>query len=264
MSKLAPTILLISISLIIALPLSGNADSNKHDTDPTTGIEFVFIKGGTFVMGDILRKDKSASPPHRVTVSDFWMGKYEVTFDEYDVFSAATDREKVNDEGWGRGKRPVINISWHDAEAFAKWLSRKSGRKIRLPSESEWEYAARAGSQSAFWWGPRLEKGVANCRGCGGQWNGQRTAPVGSFTPNPYGLHDTAGNVYEWCLDTQHENYEGAPSDGSSWLRGNLREHITRGGTWSMPGRYITSYARGWDMQNERNNTIGMRLVMEP
>src|SRR5438874_738666 len=134
--------------------------------------------------------DADERPVHLVLIPrPFAMGRYEVTFEEYDVFARATGREQLADRGWGRGHRPVINVSWEDAVAYAKWLSQQTGKRYRLPTEAEWEYAARVGTETAYWWGNEVGKNRANCDGYGGsQWDNKQTAPVGSFQPNPWGL----------------------------------------------------------------------------
>ena len=148
--------------------------------------ELVFIPAGSFRMGG-----------NKVSMKSFYMGKYEVTFAEYDQFAEATGRDKPDDRGWGRGNRPVIKVSWHDATAYAKWLSEQTGGTYRLPTEAEWEYAARADTSSKYWWGNEIGSNNANCDGsCGDSF--EYTSPVGSFSANPFGLHDTAGNVWEW------------------------------------------------------------------
>ncbi|RMD68212.1 MAG: PEGA domain-containing protein, partial [Gammaproteobacteria bacterium] len=166
------------------------------------GPEMVVIPPGRFLMGspfDEEGRDSDEGPQHRVSIArPFAIGRYEVTFEEYDRFCEATGRRRPDDNGWGRGKRPVINVSWHDAKAYARWLSKQTGKRYRLPSEAEWEYAARAGTSTRYWWGDRVGHGHANCDGCGSWWDGKETAPVGFFDPNPWGLYDTAGNVWEW------------------------------------------------------------------
>ena len=138
---------------------------------------------------------------HTVRVGSFELSKYEVTFEQYDRFTAATGPEAGGDEGWGRGRRPVMNVSWEDAVAYVRWLSGQTGERYRLPSEAEWEYAARAGSVTAYSWGNEIGRNRANCHGCGSQWDNRQTAPVGSFGPNGWGLHDMHGNVWEWVQD---------------------------------------------------------------
>ena len=126
-------------------------------------------------------------------------------------FARATGRDLPSDEGWGRGNRPVINVSWRDAQAYVQWLSRETDQPYRLPTEAEWEYAARAGTQSAFSWGNKPAVGFAVCDECGSDWDGSQTAPVGALQPNPWGLYDMAGNVSEWVEDCYAADYSGAP-----------------------------------------------------
>jgi formylglycine-generating enzyme required for sulfatase activity len=193
-----------------------------------------------------------------------------VTFAEYDRFAEATGREKPDDEGWGRGRRPVINVSWEDARDYAQWLAEQTDRPYRLPSEAEWEYAARAGTRTAYWWGGELrESGTvrANCDGCGSAWDNRRTAPVGSFAANPFGLHDSAGNVWEWVEDCWHDNYEGAPSDGSAWQEakksGECALRVLRSGAWNfVPERLRSAFRDGFVVIN-RVNGFGFRLAQD-
>jgi formylglycine-generating enzyme required for sulfatase activity len=173
--------------------------------DGSLGPEMVWIPAGSFRMGDLQGGgNKDEKPIHQVSVDRFAMGRYEVTFAEYDKFAQATGREKPSDEGWGRGNRPVINVSWHEATAYAKWLSQQTGQQYRLPTEAEWEYAARAGKTTKYWWGNQIGSNKANCSNssCGDRL--KYTAPVGSFAPNPFKLYDTAGNVWEWVRGDQY------------------------------------------------------------
>lgn len=133
--------------------------------------------------------------------SPYAISKYEITFDDYDLFSEETGREAKEDNGWGRGTYPVIFVAWRDALAYADWLSVQTGHTYRLPTVVEWEHAARAGTQSAYWWGPELERNRANCSECGSRWSRSQTAPVGSFPPNPWGIYDMHGNVREFTQD---------------------------------------------------------------
>jgi len=178
----------------------------------------VVIPAGTFRMGDIQGGGWSDEQPvHQVSVARFAMGKYEVTFAEYDKFAEATGRSKPDDYGWGRGNRPVMNVSWDDATAYLDWLAEQTGKPYRLPTEAEWEYAARAGTETQYWWGNDIGTNLANCYSSGSEWSGKQTAPVGSFQANPFGLYDTVGNLWEWCADPWHSNYQGAPTDGRIW-----------------------------------------------
>lgn len=206
--------------------------------------EMVRIPPGKFLMGSPENDTDGYDderPQHEVTIAyAFEIGKYEVTFDEYDAFANATKRQLPNDRGWGRGKRPVINVSWNDAQDYVQWLSKQTGKKYRLPTEAEWEYAARAGSQTRYWWGDDIGQNNAVCDGCGSEWDNKKTAPVGSFKPNTFGLYDTAGNVLEWTQDCWHGYYNNAPSDGSAWQdkgAGDCSRRLVRGG---VVGQYST------------------------
>lgn len=215
--------------------------------------EMVVIPGGSFVMGSsagergrFAKHIKNESPQHRVTVPRFAMGRYEVTFAEWDACVAAGGcGRQASDAGWGRGRRPVVNVSWDDAKQYVGWLSRETGKRYRLPSEAEWEYAARAGTRTKYWWGDAIGRNKANCRGCGSQWDSKKTAPVGSFRPNPFGLYDVHGNVYEWVEDCWHENYAGAPADSRPWTSGgNCGKRVLRGGYWSTIRLNLRSASR--------------------
>jgi formylglycine-generating enzyme required for sulfatase activity len=219
-------------------------------------------------MGDIQGDgDSDEQPVHDVTIAPFAMGRYEVTFEEYDRFANATGHKKPNDEGWGRGRRPVINVSWSNATAYAQWLSRQTGHDYRLPSEAEWEYAARAGTETKYWWGNSIGRNRAACNGCGAKWGAdvaRKTAPVGSFATNPFGLYDTAGNVWEWAGDCWHRNYSKAPSDGSTWLDrdgGECARRVLRGGGWFIEPRNLRSADRHWYPAGAANGGVGIRLA---
>ena len=210
--------------------------------------EMVVIPGGRFRMGCVSGLDCSSreQPVHTVRVGRFELSKYEVTFEEYDRFTAATGRERADDEGWGRGRRPVINVSWEDAVAYTRWLSQQTGQRYRLPSEAEWEYAVRAGTETKYSWGNENEMyhNRTNCDfSCGDQW--QETAPVGSFPPNGWGLHDMHGNVWEWVQDCWNESYQGAPTDGSAWEIGDCSRRVLRGGSWVNTTSGVGSPERG-------------------
>ena len=158
------------------------------------------------------------NPVHTVKIDKpFAIGTHEVTFEEWDqCVEEGGCKHKPDDRDWGRGERPVINVSWMDAKEFVTWLSQKSGQIYRLPSEAEWEYAARGGVNQPYWWGRDIGAKQANCRECKGD-HAQQTLPVGSFKANPYGLYDTAGNAAEWVEDCWNDNYRGAPTNGKAW-----------------------------------------------
>ena len=226
--------------------------------------EMVRIPGGSFRMGCVSGDGcfNSERPVHAVRVESFELGKYEVTFEEYDRFTAATGRERAADMGWGRGHHPVMGVTWEDAVAYTQWLSKQTGGQYRLPTEAEWEYAARAGSVTAYGWRNGDYRNQANCGGyCGSQWGDRGTAPVGSFTPNGWGLHDMHGNVWEWVQDCWNRNYRGAPADGTAWESGDCSRRVMRGGSWADYPRYLRSASRYWYSTWIRSNITGFRVA---
>lgn len=203
------------------------------------------------------------TPRHKVTLKSFAIGSYEITFDDYDRFAAATGRTLPGDRRWGRSKRPVINVSWDDAVAYTRWLSEQTGHRYRLPSEAEWEYAGGAGADTFYWWGNNSGENHAACFNCGSAWDGRQTAPVGSFAANAFGLYDTAGNVLEWVADCRHENYQGAPADGSVWSGGDCARHIARGGAYDSPADNLRIQKRGYFASATRLDNLGLRVARE-
>jgi formylglycine-generating enzyme required for sulfatase activity len=224
--------------------------------------EMQTVSAGTFRQGDS-RGDSFEQPVREVTMKTFAIGKFEVSFDEYDRFALATNRVPlVNDAGWGRGRRPVINLSWNDARDYAKWLSEKTRKRYRLPTESEWEYAARSGGKEESWAGTSDEKQLAKYA----VYEEDRTAPVGEREPNGLELHDMSGNVWEWVEDCWHENYTGAPADGSAWIEaraGGCIQHVIRGGSWINLPRYQRTWVRHATGTRSRDNTVGFRLAQD-
>jgi formylglycine-generating enzyme required for sulfatase activity len=226
--------------------------------------EMVVVPKGEFIMGSpATEKERSnaEAPQHKVAfASNFAVAKFEATFDEWKVCVDARACENVSDHHWGRDNRPVINVSWDDAQQYVKWLSGRTGRPYRLLSEAEWEYAARAGTTTAYSWGDAVGEGNANCDGCGSKWDGKQTAPVGSFEPNAFGLHDMHGNVYEWVQDCGTENYNGAPSDGSA-RTGPCRSRVLRGGSWSYDPRDLRSANRRSSSASDQSSSRGFRVA---
>ena len=222
--------------------------------------EMVVVPAGRFRMGGGGIDEK---PVHEVMIDyPFAVGKYEVTFAEWDACVAAGGCTHRLDAYYGRGTRPVINVSWDDAQQYVAWLSRKTDKSYRLLSEAEWEYVARAGSTTQYPWGNDISTNKANCDGCGSQWDNKSTAPVGSFEANAFGVFDTAGNVWEWVEDCYHGSYRGAPADGRAWTSGDCDRRILRGGSWYYGPRYLRSASRIWSVSGLRNVYYGFRIAM--
>ena len=221
----------------------------------------------SFMMGSG-NEDPDASenekPPHRVKFKKpFYLSQHEVTFDQYDVFVKLTGHGRPGDEGWGRGNRPVINVSWKDATAYAEWLSKQTGKRYRLPTEAEWEYAARGNKQpqTRYPWGDEIGSNKANCRDCGSQWDGKKTAPAGTFVANNFGLYDMVGNVWEWTCSSYKKNYDG--SEKKCAKKGDTSQRVVRGGSWyDLPG-YVRSAYRTRTNPDYRINYLGFRLAQD-
>lgn len=226
----------------------------------TLAPEMIIIPKGSYMRGDPVGDDDE-KPTTSVNIKSFAIAVFEVTFDEYDLFCEDTRREKPDDADWGRGKRPVINVTWEDAQAYIKWLSARTRQSYRLPSDSEWEYAARANTQSKYWWGDTLKTAKANCEGCLSLWDGYQTAPVGKFFANTFGLHDTAGNVFEWVADCWHNKFSEAPNDGSPIIKEGCGKRVIRGGAWSFPPKEIRSANRWRDFPSRRSDDTGFRVA---
>jgi formylglycine-generating enzyme required for sulfatase activity len=212
-------------------------------------------------------------PQHHVVIAHaFALSKTPVTFDQWDacIADGGCNGYKPDDKGWGRGSLPVINVNSEDARAYAQWVSAKTGKPYRLPSEAEWEYAARAGTSTVYWWGDAASHDHANygaetcCTGLvlgADRW--EKTSPVGSFPPNPFGLMDMNGNVMQLVADCWHESYAGAPVDGSAWDKEGCSQRTTRGGSWSSPPAFIRSADRIWIPVTSRVAFIGFRVARD-
>jgi len=230
--------------------------------------EMVVVPSGSFTMASPPSEPGHTAdegPQHMVTIArPFAVGRFEVTFDEWDACAAdgGCNRYKPSDEGLGRGRRPVINVSWDDTKAYVAWLSKKTGKSYRLLSEAEYEYATRAGTQTAYPWGNAIGTNNANCHACGSQWDARQTAPVGSFAANGFGLYDMVGNVREWTEDCYHDSYSGAPTDGSAWIEGaNCSSRVVRGGSWLLAPAFLRSASRYWFTGDYRLNYLGFRVA---
>ena len=228
--------------------------------------EMVPIPGGKYQQGDVEGLGESwRNPVREVTIQPVAMGKHEVTFEEYDRFAIATNRRLPEDQGWGRGQRPVINVTWENARDYAKWLSEETGEFYRLPTESEWEYAARSGDKQDAWAGTSEESQLGDYAVYVTN-SGNRTAEVGSKAANGFGLKDLSGNVWEWVEDCLHGTYDGAPPDGSAWLEtneGDCSLRVIRGGSWFNSSSYLRASNRSRDTIDFRNDSLGFRLVQD-
>ncbi|MGH8586891.1 MAG: SUMF1/EgtB/PvdO family nonheme iron enzyme [Gammaproteobacteria bacterium] len=238
-----------------------------------TGAEgplMVVIPAGRFRMGsseDEPEREDDEGPQHEVRLAaPFAMGVYAVTFEDYGRFCDDTTFGKPEDQRWGRGRRPVINVSWEEARAYCAWLGEQTGRAYRLASEAEWEYACRAGTVTPFYFGRRITTDQANFDGnytyngsAKGEYRAQ-SVPVGSFPPNAYGLYDMHGNVWEWCEDTWHNSYDGAPSDGSARGKGGMASRVVRGGSWGGKPRGCRAASRSVSAPGSRSSHVGFRV----
>ncbi len=260
--------------------------------DGSEGPEMVVIPAGTFRMGDIQGVgNKDEKPVHHVKIArPFALMVTELTVGEFEKFVKQTNYKIQAESGTGcyiwtgsvwkidtarswrnpgfpqSARQPVVCVNWDDAVAYAEWLSAQTGKRYRLPSEAEWEYAVRANEPSAYWWGDEMKEGMANCKGCDGRWGGKQTSPVGSFTANPFGLFDTAGNVWEWTQDCWHKKYENAPDDGRAWEKGaggDCGLRVLRGGSWYSEPRYLRSSFRFRNFTGSRSYNVGFRLAQD-
>jgi formylglycine-generating enzyme required for sulfatase activity len=228
--------------------------------------EMIVIPPGSFLMGSINTEnghDINESPQHPVgIVKPFAVSKFELTFDEWDTCVRYGDcAPGISDSGFGRGNQPVINLTLYDARQYIAWLSKITSKPYRLLTEAEYEYATRAGTQTAYPWGEELGENNANCKGCGSQWDYKQTAPVGSFAPNDFGLYDMDGNVFEWVEDCYFPNHDNAPSDGSARTTGDCSRYVVRGAAWNFSSVSVRSAARSRSASGSRASFIGFRVA---
>ena len=226
--------------------------------------EMIVIPAGKFTMGSAKGKKREQPVRQVVIPNSLAVGRHEITFDEWDACHAGGGCAKLPfDRGWGRGKRPVINVLARDIDEYLKWMSKKTGHVYRLPSEAEWEYAARAGSESAYSWGDEMIQGKANCRECGSEWSGEKTAPVGMFEPNPWGLFDVHGNVLELVADCWFDSHESAPKDALPRRAIDCRSKVVKGGAWYYLPNLARSAARARNDTRVFSYFIGFRAFRE-
>jgi formylglycine-generating enzyme required for sulfatase activity len=226
--------------------------------------EMIVIPAGHFTMGSPateMGRFDNEGPQHSVTIAKpFAVSKFDVSFDDWEACVSVSGCPQVTDSRFGRGTRPVINLTWHDAQRYVAWFSRMTGKPYRLLTEAEWEYAARAGTTTAYFWGDAIGRGNANCQGCGSEWDARLPSPVGSFEPNQFGLYDMAGNVWQWVQDCYHDDYRGAPTDGSAWISGDCTRRVVRGGSWINISRNLRVAGRNTITSDDRGFNIGFRV----
>jgi formylglycine-generating enzyme required for sulfatase activity len=223
------------------------------------------LPAGSFLMGDAEADfgDADERPVHPVSVRGFHIARHAVTFAQYDAYTDATGRPRAADAGFGRARQPVVDVSWEDAQSFIQWLNERSGLHYRLPSEAEWEYAARAGSTAHFPWGEGYVAGLANGAGTPEGDRYAHAAPVGSFPPNVWGLYDMVGNVEQWTADCYSESYAGAPQDGSAADDEHCAQRVRRGGSWGLAPWFLRADYRNSADPRLRSDAIGFRIARD-
>lgn len=239
-------------------PASAPSPAPSQSTVAVQEPDMVAVRGGSFAMGS--NDDPTERPVHQVAIKPFAIGKYPVTVREWNECAAA---KACSFTAIGKEDAAVTNVSWADAQQYAGWLAQATKKPYRLPTEAEWEYAARAGTQTKYWWGDKLQPGMAGCKDCG-DVAGAQPAKVGSFKPNPFGLYDMGGGVDQWVEDCWHRTYQGAPGDGSAWTGGDCTSHVLRSGSWKNDSRYVRPSNRDGYDTNVRYPTHGFRIALSP
>ncbi|CAM2167758.1 Formylglycine-generating enzyme family protein [Paraburkholderia sacchari] len=223
----------------------------------------IAVTPGNFMMGNET-DDPSEKPVHRVTIGHgYALAKYSVTVAQWNACANAGACPRLSSDSNTAPNAPVRDLSWDDAQQYVKWLSRISGKPYRLPTEAEWEYAARGGTATRYWWGNEMRKGTANCKDCGPPWHVEAPDDVGSFAANPYGFYDMAGGVWEWVSDCWHNSYKNAPDDGRSWDEPNCQTRVIRGGSWRDGAGYMLSATRFKYDSSVRYNANGFRVARD-
>ncbi len=272
--RLCTFFLCLSVNVFVLANENNNTVEAIYFTDQlingAAGPEMVWIPAGDFIMGDIQGIGLNDEvPPHKVSINKrFALGKYPVTFLEYDLFCEKTNRTKAYDHGWGRGERPVIHVNWLDAIAYTKWLSQQTGKKYRLPTEAEWEYAVRAGSKTNYWWGNKMLPDMAYCFKCGDNVKKNQTTVVGRFSANPFGLYDVVGNVWEWTASKWTKTYFGDEvkqiDENEVVISPNYlkaAQLAMRGGAWNLHERFNRSSSRYYGAPKANNMNLGFRVA---
>jgi len=281
---------LAGLVLILALFFASEAKAQDEYVEGLTGMQFVLVKGGCFEMGDTFGDGQADElPVHDVCLGDYYISKHEVTIEQFLKFVIETGYKtepEIRGYSWtrvGPGKEekvvglnwrdpgfiqqlshPVVCISWNDANAFAAWLSKQTGRTFRLPTEAEWEFAARSMGRQVKYatYTGDVSRDLANYQGTGGKDAWPQTSPVGAFPPNDLGLYDMSGNAYEWILDTHSKQAYTVHAERNPYVKGNTDRHGKRGGSWGVPPEYLRAANRG--SSTHSGNDLGFRLVMVP
>jgi formylglycine-generating enzyme required for sulfatase activity/class 3 adenylate cyclase len=245
-----------------AAPAGKQAAIQSAPAAPTPAIrepEMSMLRGGMFMMGS--SEDISEKPVHQVAIKPFAISLYPISVREWNECAAAKACAFV---ATGKDDAPITNVSWSDARQFVAWLAGATRKAYRLPTEAEWEYAARGGTQTRYWWGDEFQPGMANCKNCANVASAEQPIRIGSFKPNPFGLYDMGGAVDQWVEDCWHKNYQGAPSDGSAWVEGDCGSHVIRSGSWKNDARYVRPANRDSYDTNVRYPTHGFRIALSP
>ena len=238
-------------------PVKAGADLKDCPACPA----LVSLPAGAFTMGNNA-SDPSEKPAHRVAIgAPFAIGKFEVTVQQWNACVDARGCPRIAQPANTAPNAPMRDVSWDDAQLYVKWLASATGKPYRLPTEAEWEFAARGGSATPYWWGAQMLTGKANCKECGPPWSAERPANVGSFGANGFGLHDTSGSVWEWVSDCWHNNFKEAPADGSSWDQANCRVRVIRGGSWREGTAYMVASTRFKYDAGVRQSQNGFRVA---
>lgn len=288
-------VVLFSVRFVAAAQEHGEREFQECKDCP----KMIGVPAGNFVMGSPAGESgrfDNEGPQHVVSIKAFALGKYPVTSEQFIAFLRDTGYQPapcnpILDMKWSVPKRglafppstaeppkwPAVCIDWRDAEAYIAWLNEKVHRErpslgnrkgpYRLPTEAEWEYAARAGTKTARWWGDEIGTNKTNCNGCGSRWDNHVLADVDAFPPNPFGLYGMLGNAWEWTADCWHPNYVGAPRDGSAWTSGDCTRHVVRGGSWDNLPIFVRSATRSGSMHNggeyDYSSLAGFRLARD-
>jgi formylglycine-generating enzyme required for sulfatase activity len=243
------------VAMVIAPLVAVEKDPNTF-RDCSSCPEMVRVPGGSFSMGN--PDDWNERPVHHVTVAPFAMSRTPVTVGEWRACVAV---KMCRYEPVGEDGRPASNLSWEDTQQYIQWLNQVTGKSYRLPSEAEWEFAARAGTTTSYWWGMKMIPGVANCKGCGDPYDPEQPIKAGLLRANPFGLHDMGGGVEQWVSDCWHTTYNGAPRSGS-WDSPNCRERVVRGGSWRSEPDHLKVTSRAYYDTGVRYVTHGFRVAL--